>query len=181
MVVTHDPLEAMVLADRLLVLEDGRVVQQGTPADVARRPATDYVARLVGLNLYAGEVALDAATVDEHGEPWAHVALHSGVGSSSPGSRRPAWPSASRVLVAVRPAAVSLHPARPGAGSPRNVWPGEVVGMEPLRRPGSGAGARAPDVLVDVTPAAVAELGLRPGLPVWVSVKATELDVYPEP
>ena len=54
LLVTHDPLEALVLADRLLVIEDGRIVQQGTPADVARRPATDYVARLVGLNLYAG-------------------------------------------------------------------------------------------------------------------------------
>ena len=43
-----------MLADRLLVVEDGRVVQEGTPAEVARRPATDYVARLVGLNLYAG-------------------------------------------------------------------------------------------------------------------------------
>ena len=56
LVVTHDPLEAMVLTDRLLVLEDGRVVQQGPPAEVARRPATQYVARLVGLNLYAGRV-----------------------------------------------------------------------------------------------------------------------------
>ena len=66
LLVTHDPLEALVLADRLLVLEHGRVVQQGTPAEVARRPATEYVARLVGLNLYAGtaegaHVALDGA------------------------------------------------------------------------------------------------------------------------
>ena len=52
LLVTHDPLEAMVLADRLLVIEDGRIVQEGAPAEVARRPATQYVARLVGLNLY---------------------------------------------------------------------------------------------------------------------------------
>lgn len=52
MIVTHDPLEAMVMTDRLLVLENGRMVQQGTPAAIARRPATQYVARLVGLNLY---------------------------------------------------------------------------------------------------------------------------------
>ena len=68
LLVTHDPLEALVLADRLLVLEHGRVVQEGTPAEVARRPATEYVARLVGLNLYAG-------TADG-----AHVALHGGGG-----------------------------------------------------------------------------------------------------
>ena len=54
MLVTHDPLDAMVLADRLVVIEDGAIVQEGAPAEVARRPRTDYVARLVGLNLYRG-------------------------------------------------------------------------------------------------------------------------------
>ena len=58
LLVTHDPLEAMVMTDRLLVIEDGRVVQHGTPAEVARRPATQYVARLVGLNLYPGTLAV---------------------------------------------------------------------------------------------------------------------------
>ena len=75
LLVTHDPLEALVLADRLLVLEDGRIVQEGTPAQVARRPATEYVAKLVGLNLYAGRA--DGAAVDaqrgrglRHPRPW---------------------------------------------------------------------------------------------------------------
>ncbi|MFF6781752.1 ATP-binding cassette domain-containing protein [Streptomyces sp. NPDC012510] len=52
--VTHDPLDAMVLADRLVVVEDGRVVQEGTPGEIARHPRTDYIAHLVGLNLYRG-------------------------------------------------------------------------------------------------------------------------------
>ncbi|MFC8527107.1 ABC transporter ATP-binding protein [Nocardia sp. NPDC057227] len=52
--VTHDPLDAMMLADRLVILEHGRVVQEGPPAEVARRPRSDYVAELVGLNLYRG-------------------------------------------------------------------------------------------------------------------------------
>jgi molybdate transport system ATP-binding protein len=169
------------MADRLLVLEAGRVVQQGRPADVARRPATDYVARLVGLNLYAGSVVADGT-----GEPRLHVTLQSGgrlYAASLPtsGVDADAAVDGSRVLVAVRPSAVSVHLERPGAGSPRNVWRGVVAGMEP-----SGDRVRVqvraePDVLVDVTPAAVAELSLRPGLDVWVSVKATELDVYPEP
>jgi molybdate transport system ATP-binding protein len=180
-VVTHDPLEAMVMADRLLVLEGGRAVQQGRPGDVARRPATDYVAQLVGLNLYAGTVA-----VDEHGEPGPHVALASGgrlyaAGLPTSGLDGGAAVAGSRVLVTVRPAAVSLHLGRPGAGSPRNVWPGRVAGMEPSADRVRVQVRGEPDVLVDVTPAAVAELALRPGLAVWVSVKATELDVYPEP
>ena len=64
LLVTHDPLEALVLADRLIVLEDGRIVQEGTPAHIARRPATDYVAKLVGLNLYAGHA--DGSAGDTH-------------------------------------------------------------------------------------------------------------------
>src|SRR5664280_488714 len=64
LIITHDPLEAMIMADRLLVIENGRVVQQGTPAQVARQPATQYVARLVGLNLYTG--TLDPATRRVH-------------------------------------------------------------------------------------------------------------------
>ncbi len=185
-VVTHDPLEAMVMAGRLLVLEDGRVVQQGSPAEVARRPATDYVARLVGLNLYAGEVVDDAASsrtqrssgVGE--ESRRHVALDSGGRLHATGLRASGLDVGSRVLVAFRPAAVSLHVDRPGAGSPRNVWSGAVGGLEPTADRVRVQVRGEPDVLVDVTPAAVAELGLRPGLRVWVSVKATELDVYPD-
>jgi len=53
-IVTHDPVEALVLADQLIVLEGGRIVQEGTPAHIARQPATEYVAKLVGLNLLRG-------------------------------------------------------------------------------------------------------------------------------
>ena len=91
LLVTHDPLEALVLADRLLVLEDGRVVQEGAPAEVARRPATDYVARLVGLNLYAGTA--DGAQVALAGGgtftvPDLHAARRRPGGRASVGRRR---------------------------------------------------------------------------------------------
>ena len=52
--ITHDPLEAIALADRLVILEEGRVVQTGTPSDVTQRPRTRYVADLVGVNLFRG-------------------------------------------------------------------------------------------------------------------------------
>ncbi|ALD13432.1 ABC transporter ATP-binding protein [Clavibacter capsici] len=55
--VTHDPVDALALADRIHVLEDGRPVQEGAPAEVAARPATAYVARLVGMNRVAGRDA----------------------------------------------------------------------------------------------------------------------------
>ncbi|MHB1171780.1 MAG: ABC transporter ATP-binding protein [Lacisediminihabitans sp.] len=56
-IVSHDPLDALILGDRLVVLENGRVVQRGTPDEVARNPRTNYVARLMGLNLLPGEAA----------------------------------------------------------------------------------------------------------------------------
>ena len=167
LLVTHDPLEALVLADRLLVVEGGRMVQHDTPAEVARRPATDYVARLVGLNLYTGRVDGD------------HVHLPGGGAFVVPDHGQHG-----DVLVSVRPSSV-LVSARPpgGAGRPtglsaRNTWPGAVAGLSMLTDRVRVDVDAAPPVLADVTPASVAELGLAPGVPVWVSVKATDLDVY---
>ena len=51
LLVTHDAIDAFTVADRVLVLDEGRVAQVGTPAEVAQRPRTEHVARLVGLNV----------------------------------------------------------------------------------------------------------------------------------
>jgi molybdate transport system ATP-binding protein len=158
--VSHDPVDALVLADRIVVLEEGRVVQAGSPQDVARHPRTDYVARLMGLNLFRGTagpsgVRLDAGPV---------------LSAAEQGS--------GRVLVAIAPSAVSLHRRRP-EGSPRNVLSGTVEAVELVGERARVALAGPLPLLVDVTPAAVADLGLAPGTPVWAAVKATELRVYP--
>ena len=158
LLVTHDPLDAMVLADRLVVVEQGRVVQVGSPAEVARAPRTDYVARLVGLNLYRGTAS--------HG----HVRLHDG------GELATAGTCDGEVLVTARPAAVGLHRKRP-EGSARNTWPGRVTSMEQHADAVRVEVDGPPRVLADVTTAAVAELELSAGAAVWVSVKATELHV----
>jgi molybdate transport system ATP-binding protein len=169
-VVTHDPLEALVLADRILVLEAGRIVQEGTPSEVARRPATGYVARLMGLNLYSGEL-IDPLT--------GRVELDDGAGTLfSAGPDRPE--QAGPVLVVLAPTAISLHPLEPSLGSPRNVWPGVVSGVELLTDRVRVAIEGRPSALVDVTPAAVADLGLAAGQEVWLSAKATEVVAYPQ-
>jgi len=85
---------------------------------------------------------------------------------------------AGEVYVALRPSAVALHRSRP-EGSPRNVWAGRVAGVEAVGDRVRVAVTGRPDVLADVTPGAVAELDLAAGAPVWVSVKAAELTVYP--
>ncbi len=161
LLVTHDPLEALVLADRLVVLEDGRIVQDGTPAQVARQPATEYVAKLVGLNLYAGRA--DGAT----------VALSAGGSFEVPGHG-----THGDVLVAVRPSAVVVGSEPPHATSARNVWPAVVAGLTMLADRVRLDLDGKPPVLADVTTAAVTELSLTPGSQVWLSVKATDLEVY---
>jgi molybdate transport system ATP-binding protein len=160
-VVTHDAVEAMVLADRLVVLERGRIVQQGDPAEVARHPRTDYVASLVGVNLYRG-TARDG-----------RVAVAGG-GTLVTADRTAAGP----VHVALRPSAVALHRQPPTPGSPRNTWTGAVSALESVGDRVRVSVAGAPPVFADITPAAAAELGLAAADEVWVTVKASELAVY---
>jgi molybdate transport system ATP-binding protein len=164
LLVTHDPLEALVLADQLLVLEDGRIVQEGTPAHVARQPATEYVARLVGLNLYAGRA--DGAGVELPGGGVFVVPDHGQHGD---------------VLVAMRPSAVVVSIQRPRQSSARNSWPATITGLTLLADRVRLDLHGHPPALVDVTAAAVAELSLTPGSQVWLTVKATDLEVYAHP
>jgi molybdate transport system ATP-binding protein len=162
LLVTHDPLEALVLADRLLVLENGRIVQEGTPAYVARRPGTEYVAKLVGLNLYDGRA--DGSAVKLTGGGSLVIPDQGQHGD---------------VLVALRPSAVVVSSQRPQATSARNAWPARVAGLTLLADRVRLDLAGQPSALADVTPAAVAELSLSPGSQVWLTVKATDLEVYP--
>jgi len=162
LVVTHDPLEAMVLAERLVVLEEGRVTQAGRPEEVRAHPRSRYVADLVGLNLYRGRAAHGTITLAN--------------GSTLVAADGVAGPD--EVFALIHPRAVALHRERP-EGSPRNVWPGTADGLEV-----SGDRVRVrisgPVPLVaEVTPAAVGALRLDDGGPVWASVKATEVVVYP--
>lgn len=158
--VTHDPLDAMVLADRVVVLEAGRVIQVGTPVEVARRPASSYVASLVGVNLLRG-TAHDGI-VDVSG------------GVVAVGDRHISGP----VIVAIRPEAISIHRHRP-EGSARNTWPGRIAALEARGDLVRVEVDSSPALAAIVTPGAVAELGLHEGAEVWLSVKAVDLDVYP--
>ena len=185
LVVTHDALDALVLGDRILVLEGGRTVQSGPPAEVAQRPATEYVARLVGLNLYAGTAVGPAARgVELDGGGRLIAAGIPAVDDDEDGATPVAGASGEpgrRVLVAVAPSAISLFTSAPIGISQRNVWPGTVRGMELLTDRVRIAVDGMPSALVDVTPAAVADLDLVPGRKVWLAAKATEVIAYPGP
>ncbi|MGY4101474.1 ABC transporter ATP-binding protein [Nocardia sp. R16R-3T] len=158
--VTHDPLDAMVLADRLVILENGTVVQQGPPADIARRPRSDYVANLVGLNLFRGTATATTVDIDTGGQ----LTIID--------------PITGPVFLAFPPTAVSVHLEQP-TGSARNTWPVTLTGLEQHANVTRVRLHGSPPVLADITPAAVADLRLQSGMQLWAAVKATEIHVYP--
>jgi len=160
--VTHDPVDVAALADEVVVLDHGRAVQTGSPAELTRRPRTPWVADLVGTNLFAGE-ADAAGTVTLSGGGAVVTADHDHRGP---------------VLVTVHPRAVAIHRSRP-EGSARNAWPGRIRSLEPVGDRVRAQIEGAPWVVAEVTPGAVADIELVEGAEVWVAVKATEVDVYP--
>ena len=161
LLVTHDPIEALLLATRIVVLERGAVVQEGTPAEVTSRPLTPYVARLVGMNLYAGTASAGRIALDGGGTL---------ISADAPDGR---------VLAALRPSAVTVHTVEPGASSARNTWPARVESLAPLGDRVRVTTGGEHVTTVDVTATAVAELGIAPGTPVWLTAKATDVSAYP--
>jgi molybdate transport system ATP-binding protein len=159
--VTHDPLDALVLADRLVIIEGGRVTQAGVPADVTARPASRYVAELVGINLLHGSAV------------GAHEVRVSAGGVITVADPVPAGD----VSIAVRPQAVTVSRVEPH-GSARNSWEAVVADVEPDRDRIRVRLEGPVPLVAEVTPAAVAELALEPGVRVWASAKAVDMDVY---
>jgi len=162
LLVTHDPIEAMTLADRLVILEDGRVTQTGTPDRVRAHPRSRYVAGLVGLNLFRGRAADGVIALSSGHELVAVDDDH----------------CSGEVFAVVHPRSVALYRERP-VGSPRNVWPGRADSIEVAGDRVRVEIAGPVPLVAEVTPAAVTALRLDDGGPVWASVKATEVVVYP--
>ncbi len=163
--VTHDVVDVLALADEVAVLDHGRVVERGSVTDVLTRPRSSFAARLAGVNLVRGAASDDGLRCA------AQAIVGGRHGELSPGE------AAAAVFA---PAAVAIHPVR-SDGSPRNVFAVEVVELE--NRGGTirvyGAADGLPQLMADVTAAAVTGLGLHPGQRVWFAVKATEVSVYP--
>lgn len=163
LLITHDPAEAFLLADTISVIEAGRITQTGTADDIRRHPVTPYAADLAGINLMAGVVA-DGSLTLENGH---RVAV------ADRSVRGP-------ILATVHPRAIALYDAEPH-GSPRNAWPTVITALEPV-----GDRVRvqlgAPVALTaEITRAAAAGLRLAPAVSVWIAIKASEINLQPNP
>jgi molybdate transport system ATP-binding protein len=159
--VTHDVLDALLLADRVVVVDGGRVVEAGPTTDVLTRPRSAFTARIAGLNMVRGS--------------WRDCAVAGADGIEVKGLTTDPAPVAGDSVVAVfRPSAVSVFREPPG-GSPRNVITTTVTELEPY---GDQVRVRAGDLAADITTLAAAELDLVPGLRVVFGIKATEVAIY---
>ncbi|HMG41635.1 MAG TPA: ABC transporter ATP-binding protein [Acidimicrobiales bacterium] len=163
LLVTHDPLDALVLANRLVIIENGHITQTGTPATVTARPASRYIAQLVGINLLHGHATSDHT-----------VRLDSGadltVADALPG------PGVA-IALAIRPQAIALHTHQPD-GSPRNTWTATITDLEADRDRVRVTLTGDIPLTAEITPAAVADLELAPDTPVWATVKAVDITAY---
>ncbi|HVD70993.1 MAG TPA: TOBE domain-containing protein, partial [Actinomycetota bacterium] len=165
--VAHDPLDALTLADRVAIMEAGRITQEGTPDQIRSAPRSSYAADLVGVNLFTGE--LDPL---EDGA----ATLLTAVGTITVAPEHVPAPGAA-AFATLRPADISLHLERPEC-SARNVFEGTVdeVSIDADR-----ARVRLdtqPPLIAEVTAGSVTRLGLAPGTDVWASFKAVEVSLH---
>jgi molybdate transport system ATP-binding protein len=160
LLVTHDPVEAATLADRLVVIEAGTITQAGTIDEITRRPRSAWAARLAGVNLYRGQARDGRVALAEGGEITVAAACQGAV------------------FVAIPPVAVALFRSRP-EGTPRNVWAGRVDGFDSFADRVRVHLDGTPPITAEITPAAAAELDLANGGTVHAAVKATEVTTYP--
>ncbi|MCQ6269654.1 ABC transporter ATP-binding protein [Pseudarthrobacter sp. R1] len=163
-IITHDVLDALMLADRVVILEGGRISEEGPTREVLERPRSTFAAGLAGLNLIPGTLTRDG--------------LRTSDGRTVAGHAEEPGPAGEGDLAAVAvfpPSAVSVF-LDDAHGSPRNYFEVTITDLEPH---GDLIRVRAGSLAADITPAASADLGLVPGLPVHFVVKATAVAIYP--
>nr|WP_193571344.1 ATP-binding cassette domain-containing protein [Diaminobutyricibacter tongyongensis] len=207
-VVTHDPLDAYLLSDRVVIVGGGRIVEQGPTRDVLERPRAQFTAQLAGVSLLTGlrvpgglltDDGVTIAAVESHRVPAATgAATATAAGpvtraAQSTGPFDPVRASESddghhtahpvvglRVTAALRPSAVHVD-RRSVAWSPPDSDGVNVVAatVRDLEPHGDLVRVRTEWLVADITPGRVADLDLAPGSPVVLSFAATDVDLYP--
>lgn len=165
--VAHDPIDALTLADRVTLMESGRQTQTGTPEEIRAAPRSAYAADLVGVNLFSG-------TLEPLPDGAARLRTAHGAIVVAPETRidRPV-----PAIATLKPIDVALHAAEP-EGSPRNVVHGPIG---EIAIDGERARIRVdgePPLTAEITAGSLARLGLAVGADVWASFKAVEVSVF---
>jgi len=165
---THDQSEALRLADRMMVMNGGVIVQTGTPTDVMNHPATEFVAAFVGMeNIFTGAATTTGSGLVTMAIDGQHVEF---MGDGAPGEN---------VVICVRPEHVVVTIGDPDRHtSARNVFPGTVVRIVPLGVFNKVYLNCGFTLVATVTNQSRDELQLAPGTPVFASFKATSVHLF---
>ena len=158
LIVTHDLVDAFTLADRVMVIEEGKLTQLDVPDRIRSRPGSEWIADLVGWNYYEG-IGEGSVVTLPHGTT-IFTAQDDLDGPTS---------------ISINPASVSIFKSQP-SGSPRNSWLSSIKNIEILDGRARVSLVGEIDICADITTAAANELRQSISSEVWVSVKATEVD-----
>ena len=178
LLITHDLIDVLTLADRVLVLEAGRVVESGRVADVLVAPRSDFGARIAGVNLVRGRMVGPGTLCDAAGMNWHGVIAAEDSGSPA---REPITMRQECVAV-FAPAGVAVYREQPH-GSPRNSVRVRIAALETtggvVRVRAAAQADGAAGLSADVTPESVAEMRLQVGEQVWFTVKTQAVGIHP--
>lgn len=171
-VVTHDVLDAIVLADRCAIVNAGRIIDDGPKARVLGHPKTQFIAALAGVNLLEGVSDGAAGVVRPDGRAIRGHVMGGPIAAGRPAS------------AVFSPSAVSISAPRAAAarGADRtdgNRWSATIEALEP-----SAAGVRVrareiPEMVIDVSPAAAVDLDLSIGAGIVLSVDPSDVAIRP--
>jgi len=173
LLITHDLIDVLTLADRVLVLQEGKVVEVGRVTEVLTSPRSDFGARIAGVNLVRGRMVgpgtlRDAAGVNWHGVNW-HGTLADGSGSLQ------------ECVAVFAPAGVAVYRDQPH-GSPRNSVRVRIAGLETnggvVRVRAAARADGTVGLSADITPESVAEMRLQVGEEVWFTVKTQAVGIH---
>ncbi len=178
LLITHDLIDVLTLADRVLVLEAGKVVESGRVADVLVAPRSDFGARIAGVNLVRGRMVGPGTLCDAAGMNWHGVIAAEDSGSPA---REPITMRQECVAV-FAPAGVAVYREQPH-GSPRNSVRVRIAALETtggvVRVRAAAQADGAAGLSADVTPESVAEMRLQVGEQVWFTVKTQAVGIHP--
>ncbi|HEU5228358.1 MAG TPA: ABC transporter ATP-binding protein [Ktedonobacteraceae bacterium] len=185
--VTHHYLDALLFGERILVLDHGRVIQQGDQYSLREYPRSSYIAELVGVNFFRGHITRYEANtmcfvqLDDGDQP---VEVVAALREHAQSSETPA--PGDEAFVVVDPRSITLYLAPPES-SARNVFYGEIVHLLPSRTAtGSDSSVRvsimlhhaAPPLTAEITEASAVRMDLQEGKMVYATFKATEASAY---
>lgn len=163
--VTHDFEEAVTLGDRIAVVHEGRIVQVGTPEDIFRRPADEFVARFVGVrNIFAGTIAES----DEDGyRMFKHKALGIAVATDLTGATH----------ASIRPEDIILS-REPIRSSARNCFRGRIVDIADRGTLIYVTVNVPPNFTCVITRRSLEEMALQEGKVVYIAFKASAVHIF---